>query len=401
MNFSVNSIPKKNDKTLAVISTAKFPGKSGDTTNYLEIINQLIKENIHVVLICPKNPEYKEKDDVILPEVEIIRIPYIIPPRLAEMKNGMSLTLFFRFLIFQIILQITVFGVLKRKRIKHVFLRNGILTLSLPPILRVLKIKSMADGELYSDSFSYLPDIVTKLLRYYERRMIKVYTNFKTSTKHESLRLIKNGYPDKRIVLIPVSVNIEKVPYFQISDIPSNTFGYFGGLEEWQGLVTLLQAFKIVVENIPNSLLYIIGDGSMKETLTNFVDSNNLTENVVFVGSKPREEVWNEYFKKFRIVVIPRQKMNNSLDLLLPIKLIESISAGKPAITTDIPAMNEIPKDVISIVPSKDYLSLAKEMESLSSDERKLHLRSIAAREYAQTYDIKRNIKKFTDTIFN
>ena len=42
---------------IVVISPSKFPGKTGDTSNYSEMINQLTKEGFEVFLICPKNPD--------------------------------------------------------------------------------------------------------------------------------------------------------------------------------------------------------------------------------------------------------------------------------------------------------------------------------------------------------
>ena len=92
---------------IAVISPSKFPGKTGATANYTEIINQFSREGFKIFLICPKNPSLKNQSLSFSNNVEIIRIPFS-PPRLEEIKDKPSIVDNVRFLIFLLIELFTV-----------------------------------------------------------------------------------------------------------------------------------------------------------------------------------------------------------------------------------------------------------------------------------------------------
>ena len=72
---------------------------------------------------------------------------------------------------------------------------------------------------------------------------------------------------------------------------------------------------------------------------------------MLFVGSISREKLWDEYFKKFRVVVIPRPRQNNSLDSYTSYQIGGVAGgAGKPVIAMDIDVMREIPYNAILLV---------------------------------------------------
>jgi glycosyltransferase involved in cell wall biosynthesis len=162
----------------------------------------------------------------------------------------------------------------------------------------------------------------------------------------------------------------------------------------------LRQAFKLLVNAVPDAFLYIIGDGSSKQYLERFALENDLSRNVLFVGSISREKLWDEYFKKFRVVVIPRPRQYNSLDHILPIKLVESLAAGKPVIAMDIDVMREIPYNAILLVRQPEPSLLAEAMETLVNDESRLLEYSRAAIYAARRYDIKVNMTKLTNALW-
>src|SRR5205823_6052704 len=109
-----------------------------------------------------------------------------------------------------------------------------------------------------------------------------------------------------------------------------------------------------------------------KENLKKMAYESNLSSSVVFVSSVPRDVLFKDFFMKFRVVVIPRPKLNNSIDFILPIKLIESLAAGKPTIAMDIPVMRDITGSPLVLVKSAHPLALANAMETLSSNKEML-----------------------------
>ena len=137
-------------RSIAIITPAKFPGKGGETATLTELVQQLTSDGIQVTLICPKTTDSTFSIDA--KNLEVIRIPNI-PPRLREISGGINAMQKLRFIFFLISETLVTVWKLKRKRIKHVILRPSILTIQLPPILRLFGIIVIADiTELISDS---------------------------------------------------------------------------------------------------------------------------------------------------------------------------------------------------------------------------------------------------------
>lgn len=384
-------------RRVAIITPAKFPGSAGDTANFIEIMDQLIHENIQPLLICPKNQDLDENGR--LANYKIIRIPYV-PPRMKELKNKIGIWQRIKLLNFLLIEAVVVIWTLNRTGIRAVFMRHSILTIQLPFILKIMGVKIIADGELIEDSLkSHATRLGSKLLNRYERSAIRKYSYFKVSTKAHANNISSVGYPEDHILLIPVSINIDRIPRYEIDEIPPHTFGYFGGLEKWQGIDILIEGFAILKKKIPSVKLYIIGEGSVGAELKKIVDMHDLSDNVVFVGSISRECLWEQYFNRFRVVVIPRPLQHSSIDYILPIKLVESLAAAKPIIAMDVPVMREIPTDAIMLVSPSNPNQLAECMEKLSSDPALLKEFSKNARSVASNYDIKLNIRRLISTL--
>jgi len=241
--------------------------------------------------------------------------------------------------------------------------------------------------------------IIHNLVQRYEKKIVNYYNFFAVTSEGHSKNLQKIGFPKSRILVIPIGINLKKILKVSIDEIPEHTFGYFGVLEEWQGLDILLKGFQLLQKKIPKAKLYILGDGTLKSQLKKYVLNNGLSSNVFF-DTVSRDVLWNKYFKKFRIVVIPRPKQKDAAkDEIIPIKLIESIAAAKPTIVFDIPIMSTFPKNSLYVVKSSDSESLAISMEEFSSNEKKMKEFSENAYTASRNYDVKKVIKELVDSL--
>lgn len=97
-----------------------------------------------------------------------------------------------------------------------------------------------------------------------------------------------------------------------------------GRLEKQKNFLGLLKAFKLVTKKFKFQKLIIVGSGSEKNTLTKYINENNLKKNVRLAGYKKSEK----YFKMSGIFVL------NSLFEGLPNVLIEALSFKIPIIST-------------------------------------------------------------------
>lgn len=389
-------------KRIAVISPSEFPGKTGDSVHFSVMINQLAAEGFKISLICPKIKSSDDKNGGFSSNIEITRIPFH-PPRLKEITKKLGPKHYLDLFLFLFAESLTVLWVLATKRIKHVFIRHSILTIQLPVILKLAGTRVVADvAELVSASIKYEfnPNFLW-LLKSFEKRTIKLYKCFKVQTNSQAKNLQKFGLPKEQIMVIPVCVKLSGIPRCLLEETPKHSFGYFGGLEKWQGVDLLLQAFKLLLKRMPEAQLYIIGNGSLENSIKQTLARNNLSSNVMMFNSVPSKILWNEYFRKFRIVVIPANPPPSSnLDSNIPMKLVESFAAGKPIIVMDIPAMKEIPKNSVFVVPSPDPESLANSMETLSKNDEKMKEYSKTGISCSTNYDVKNTIKKVIHYLF-
>lgn len=381
--------------SIVIVSPSEFPGGSGDTYNYLELINQFLFEGLKVLLICPKSTRHVNSNfEQYNPNLEIVRIN-CKPPRFNELEGQIKTKNYLEFIWFLLVETIVILRIIKSKKVSKLFVRHSILTMQLPIFFKLFRITTLADGEIVSDTMKeLLPSRLLKLFSIYEKKIIKFYSYFKVSSASQVKNLTDIGYPLNKILIVPISINTEKITKFDLEDIPEHTFGYFGGLESWQGIDFLIKAFKLLVERIPSALLYIIGDGSLRSELQRTVLENNMSANILFIGKIKREQLWEEFFGKFRIVIIPRQKLNNSIDTILPIKLVEALAGGKPLIAMDIPVMREIHGNPLLLIPSGNPQLLADAMYSLSTSIQEMRHRSMLSINSSSNYDIKKNIKK-------
>ena len=128
-----------------------------------------------------------------------------------------------------------------------------------------------------------------------------------------------------------------------------------GRLEKQKNIIGLLKAIIIVKKKFNNIRLIIVGSGTEIKSIKKFINTNNLSKNILLVGYKTSEK----YFKRSGIFVL------NSLFEGLPNVLIEALSYKIPIISTN--CMSG-PKEILSngkygyLVPVNNHFALAKKI---------------------------------------
>ncbi len=107
-------------------------------------------------------------------------------------------------------------------------MRHHILTMQLPFFFKLLRITTLVDGEIVSETVKHLmPSIFFRLFSAYEKNIIKFYSYFRVDSISQVDNLEIIGYPRHKTIIIPVSINTEKITKFKLEEIPDHTFGYF------------------------------------------------------------------------------------------------------------------------------------------------------------------------------
>ncbi len=99
-------------------------------------------------------------------------------------------------------------------------------------------------------------------------------------------------------------------------------------IHKYKGLIYLLKAVKALLEKRVNNFeVWIGGDGPEKNDLISFVNQNNLTRYVIFLGLLQKKQV-KEYFLKTDTFVFP--SLNETFGLVVA----EAMACGIPTIAT-------------------------------------------------------------------
>ena len=372
-----------------VISPSNFPGTTGDSANYAEQLGSLRRQGLGVILVCPKSAGGENFDnDMTKIGITVVRVP-VAPPRLHTIaKKGIGISAFLNLVSFYVAEILILFGLVRSRRIRFCIMRHSILTLPLAFILRCLGIQTIADGEILADSLHdaiRVPSYFLRLFRVVEKEIMRSYHLFRVTTQGQLEAMVGFGFREDQLVFAKVGVQISRVPYHDIKEIPPATFGFFGTLEKWQGVDVLLRSFAKVLKNKKAAKLYIIGDGSMRNELVSIAETLGITDNVIFCSPVPRDLLWERYFRLFRVCVIPRPDLRIPVN---PIKLAESLASGKPVIATAVEGIRDNAGGGVILVTPRDEDVLARTILSLCDDSSLLPQMSEAALKFAQEFDI-------------
>ena len=127
--------------------------------------------------------------------------------------------------------------------------------------------------------------------------------------------------------------------------------------------MTLVKSFQLVKKILPRSSLTLIGDGSLKQQIMDFVEHSGLFESV-FMPGKVAPADMPGHLSQYDIYV------NSSVVDNYPISILEAFSSGLPVITTaagGIPYMVAHEETGLLVTP-KDHQALAQEMIRLAGD---------------------------------
>ncbi|TXT62374.1 MAG: putative enzyme [Promethearchaeota archaeon] len=168
-----------------------------------------------------------------------------------------------------------------------------------------------------------------------------------------------------------------------------------GRLIEIKGHKYLISAFAQVKKEIPNSALFILGDGPLNTSLKEFAVQKKVDKEIYFLGLKKNPY---KYLAHADIFVLP------SLIEGLPMSIIEAMACELPIIATKCKSgIEEIVEEGTYgiLVPPKDSSSLAKKMILLSKDKSLRDTYSELSLKRANYFDIHKVLEKWIRTIEN
>jgi len=200
-----------------------------------------------------------------------------------------------------------------------------------------------------------------------------------------SLRMISRYFAD-RYQIIPNGIDYgffaaEAPPMPQLMDHRRNIL-FVGRQEKRKGLPYLLEAYRQLKSEMPDTRLIIVGpDGGIRGVCQRYIEQHHL-EDVHFVGYVSDEEL-PRYYRSADVFCAP-----NTGHESFGIILLEAMAASTPIVASDIAGF----RDVLThnehglLVPPKDAGALATALKTLLSDPDRREQMANAGSEHARQF---------------
>ncbi|MDF2438538.1 MAG: kanF [Bacteroidota bacterium] len=156
---------------------------------------------------------------------------------------------------------------------------------------------------------------------------------------------------------------------------------YQGVLNLGRGLFTMIESMKYTKANIK---LVVLGYGTLKNTLQEFVVSENLSDKVFFM-EKVDSSVLLEYTRSANCGISLLEPFNLSCKFAAPNKLFEYINSSLPVIATNTFESNLVFKKYeVGLLVENEPINIAKAMDKLSESNLSPYIENCneAAKEY-------------------
>jgi glycosyltransferase involved in cell wall biosynthesis len=165
---------------------------------------------------------------------------------------------------------------------------------------------------------------------------------------------VKNKFPFIETVIIP---NVVNTAIFYPSEVERGPlkFIHISGLDDLKNPKELMEAFKIVLDKYPNTVLEVFG--STKKAIVDFSDSLQLTGKVRFHEEVPQQQLASELNQSVALILYSSFETFGCV-------LIEANACGVPVIVSDIPVFHENVQESLNgfFVKPHDPVALAEKM---------------------------------------
>ncbi len=169
------------------------------------------------------------------------------------------------------------------------------------------------------------------------------------------------GIPSNKLQIIPNGVNTTK--FLEGEDKRDPIILFVGSLIERKDPISLLFAFKGILEQIGTLHLVFIGDGPLRKYLEEIASNIGLTLKVSILGNQSQEQVSN-WMKKAKVFVLP------SVEEGLGVVLLEALASGTPCVATNVGGIPDIITEEVGIlVPPHDPQAIQIAILKIIQDE--------------------------------
>ena len=254
-----------------------------------------------------------------------------------------------------------------------IYIRMGFSTFPTAFLGRIFNVPVVQEvNGTYDDLFIVHPisEKIASIIKWLIKKQIK-WASRVIAVTDELKNWAINKVGQKRISVIPNGANTElfKPEYIKPLDLPEKYAIFFGALNKWQGIETLMESIKH--PEWPNDLfLVIVGDGQEKYHIIKMSKSN---KQIIYLGKLAYRKVPKIICNSIMSIIPVNNYRNRSIKGLSPLKLYESLASGVPVIVTDFPGQADFVKkyECGIVIPHENPEELVKSVLYLYKNEHK------------------------------
>lgn len=343
-------------KRVCIIRQKFYPGQKNLRRN----AETLVREGYHVDIICLKGRSEKKRD--VINGVNVHRLP------LGHVRAGM----------FYYILEYAAFFILSFLKLTQ---------LSLKKRFDVVEVDTMPDFLVFITPLHRL--LGSKVILYmYENMPWLFITSFnldpkgvgarllhtieKASASYANRVIVSDGPPYKRVLerhgipseKITLVLNVPDNTIFDGQPLPTEDKDHFrlivvSTLVKRYGVQTLVKAIPLLIKEIPNLMVEIVGEGEHRKELEKMARELGVESYVKFTGWILHDDV-PEHIARAHVCIAPMID-----DVGAPNKLFEYFALSKPSIASDLPGIKGTFEDgcVIYFQPGNEVDLAARILE--------------------------------------
>lgn len=174
--------------------------------------------------------------------------------------------------------------------------------------------------------------------------------------------------------------------------------GFVGSLKPWHGLLDLIEAFRLLLKDIPDARLLIVGEGPERTALESKTRRLGIEDNVNWAGMVKHEDVPG-LLSQMHVAVAPYPTMAGFY--FSPLKIAEYLASGRAIVASRVGQVAEILKNrkTALLCQPGDVPALARCFKLLYSDPRLRQELGERARELSKNMTWDHNARVILDLV--
>lgn len=311
---------------------SKFDGSRGDSIHLQEIVRNLSEKNELIVIT-----QIERGKPIIVGNAKIMRMKVLsiwrdLSIAIAALLKGLYISRTFKpDVIYE---RVENYGI-------------GCLLGKINKIPVVIEINGLlSDERRTTQTYNPIQDLFFVLSNKFNMRLadkIIVVTQGIKSILLESYHI-----PEKKIIVLGNGANIDlfkpmdKLIVKQNLKLDEHSFYicFVGNFVPWQGVEYLIKAVSLIVQNVKNIKILIVGDGIMRTEWEDLVIKLKLSDYFIFTGIVPHKDV-PKYINASDICVAPFIRDRNEKIGLSPLKIYEYLACEKPVVGSNIKGVGD------------------------------------------------------------